>query len=228
MTRKRVAEAEAEQELGSKARIRYLLRNRLFQQEFNNLRDRVLRLSDIAEQLTEIGKFENKCGVPFLARHPLLFQKRDKRVLKPKTIPVFEKILTSDVRSARLLQDVDSFVEGNTLYLSVDLTCNRTVESLLALIDKEVRQAFPKRQTRQRIDMVESYLAVWDLRQQGLTADSIALKLWPAEYEKIGGRDSKIGYKGPLIQRVSDYEKAAQKVIKKSFPPRKHSPKIKK
>ena len=84
--------------------------------------------------------------------------------------------------------------------------------------------------TTQRVQVrkYKDYLAVWDLRQQGLTDDDIARKLWPTEYEKIGGRDSTIGDKGPLIQRVYDHAKAAQKLIEESFPPRKRSPKVKK
>lgn len=81
---------------------------------------------------------------------------------------------------------------------------------------------------RKQVKKYRDYLAVWDLRQKGLTADAIAPKLWPEEYENIGGRDSDTGEKGALIQRVYDYEKAAQRLIEESFPRRKRSPKIKK
>jgi len=108
------------------------------------------------------------------------------------------------------------------------------MESILATIKRALRQAFHDRRNqvstrrRRRLDKLDSYLAVWDLRREGLSADEIAPKLWPTEYTKKGGRDSAAGDKGPLIQRVYDYEQAAQKLIEESLPPRKRSPKIKK
>src|SRR5262249_16937367 len=81
---------------------------------------------------------------------------------------------------------------------------------------------------RNRVTNYKNYLTVWDLRQQGLTMDEIACKVWPTDYEELGGSDYTIGEKGTLIQRVSDHEKAAAKLIEQSFPPRKRSRKIKK
>jgi len=84
---------------------------------------------------------------------------------------------------------------------------------------------------RSQLKNYKDYLAVWDLRERKFTADKIAPKLWPEEYKKVGGRDLKVGVKGPLIQRVYDHEKSAQKLIEESFPPRKRKkrpPKIKK
>lgn len=82
--------------------------------------------------------------------------------------------------------------------------------------------------SRKHVKTYGSYLHVWDLRQKGWSADKIAPKLWPGEYEQLGGRDIDLGEKGPLIQRVYDQEKAAQSLIDKSFPPRRKPPKIKK
>jgi hypothetical protein len=70
-------------------------------------------------------------------------------------------------------------------------------------------------------------LAVWDLRNEGLTDTQIAEELWPEDYETIGGRDD-IGNKGSLMQRVHDHDKAAQKLIDNSFPRERRSFKVKK
>ncbi|MEE8112758.1 MAG: hypothetical protein V3T23_00245 [Nitrososphaerales archaeon] len=234
MPRKKAVDAEAEQEATSKARIRYLLRNPTFQGEFNELRRLVPELHNFTEQLLSIGKFEDRWDIPFLAWYPELFRRQGDPVLSGETIPHFEAILTRDTRSDRLIKAVNSIEVGSTLYLSIDLTCDLPMESILATIKRALRQAFHDRRNqvstrrRRRLDKLDSYLAVWDLRREGLSADEIAPKLWPTEYTKKGGRDSAAGDKGPLIQRVYDYEKAAQKLIDESIPPRKRSRKIKK
>jgi len=81
---------------------------------------------------------------------------------------------------------------------------------------------------RHHLKLYPDYLAVWDLRAEGLSDTQIAEELWPEDYERIGGRDSTTGEKGSLMQRVHDHEKAAQKLIDDSFPSKKRSPKIKK
>jgi hypothetical protein len=81
---------------------------------------------------------------------------------------------------------------------------------------------------RHRVRLYPDYLAVWDLRKEGLTDTQIAQRLWPDEYATNGGRDSGIGNKGYLIQRVYDYYDAIEKLIENSFPPRRPSRKIKK
>ena len=73
------------------------------------------------------------------------------------------------------------------------------------------------------MDKYNSYLAVWDLREEGLIDTQIAQKLWPEEYKEDGGRDTCT--KGSLIQRVYDYKDAADKLIENSFPRKKRSPK---
>jgi hypothetical protein len=91
--------------------------------------------------------------VPFLVRYPNLFQKRDDTLLSADTIPKFESMVTADVRPARLLNDVDSFRDASRLYICVDLNCDRTVESLCALIEEEVRRAFRERQGSDRAEI---------------------------------------------------------------------------
>ena len=71
---------------------------------------------------------------------------------------------------------------------------------------------------RHQTRLYKWYLAVWDLRKDGLTDTAIAQRIWPDEYSAIGGRDSGTGDKGALIQRVYDYESAAQRLIDNSFP----------
>jgi hypothetical protein len=73
----------------------------------------------------------------------------------------------------------------------------------------------------------KEYLQVWDLRQQGQTADEIAPSLWPDENATKGGR-THYGERGALIQRVYDYEKAANELVKNSFRSKRRAPKIKK
>ena len=105
----------------------------------------------------------------------------------------------------------------NFLDLRLDLT--KPLYLLEERIEKEVKKLdrsakkLARSAMRNRPDKSDDYLAVWDLRQQGLTADEIAPKLWPKEWTKKGGRASHYGDKGPLIQRVYDHEKAAQKLI---------------
>jgi hypothetical protein len=96
-------------------------------------------------------------------------------------------------------------------------------------IVKEIKTLLEDYQSRKRHrpKLYPDYLAVWDLRREGLTDTQIAEELWPEEYETIGGRDD-IGNKGSLMQRVHDHQKAAQKLIENSFPPKSRSPKIKK
>src|SRR5262249_16210098 len=75
-----------------------------------------------------------------------------------------------------------------------------------------------KPKNRHQTRLYKWYLAVWDLRKDGLTDTAIAQRIWPDEYAAIGGRDSGTGDKGALIQRVYDYESAAQRLIDNSFP----------
>jgi hypothetical protein len=172
MPRKKVAEAHAEQKAKGSARIRYLIRNPVFQEEFNELRKLVAQEDDIGAQLDRMRKFEDRWAVPFLVRYPKLFQKRDDTLLSADTISKFESMVTADVRPARLLNDVDSFRDASRLYICVDLNCDRTVESLCALIEEEVRRAFRERQgnalrSRTREDKIDFYLKVFDRAERG-------------------------------------------------------------
>src|SRR5262245_4347940 len=81
---------------------------------------------------------------------------------------------------------------------------------------------------RHRFDLYPDYLAVWDVREQGLTDTQIAQKLWYVEYTANGGRDSGTADKGSVIQRVYDHYNAVKDLIEDSFPAKRHSPKMKK
>jgi Family of unknown function (DUF6499) len=96
----------------------------------------------------------------------------------------------------------------------------------LSEIASELKEILEIRKDNQRhyVRLYPDYLAVWDLRKEGLTDTQIAQKLWPDKYEKNGGRDSE-GYKGYLIQRIYDYKDAADKLIENSFPPKTRSKK---
>jgi hypothetical protein len=122
-----------------------------------------------------------------------------------------------DVWTPSLLKEYEIAVEIDTRYA-------------LDEIQDGVREVISsyKSNNRHHVRLYPDYLAVWDLRREGLTDTQIAEKLWPEDYETIGGRDCDTGEKGSLMQRVHDYEKAAKKLIENSFPPKKRSPKIKK
>jgi hypothetical protein len=94
-------------------------------------------------------------------------------------------------------------------------------------ITPELKEILEARKYKQRhhVRLYPHYLAVWDLRKEGLTDTQIAQRLWPDEYATNGGRDSATGDKGSLIQRVYDYESAATKLIENSFPSKRRSPK---
>lgn len=139
-------------EAGERARIRVLLRNPDFQDGFNELR-RVMPELPVAEQLMTIGRFQQKWGLSSLARHPGLFQGHDNSVLNAKTIPRFESILTSDVRSVRLF------------------------EKLIRSVTGKVIQALRKRgyrARRQHLKKVDFSLQVYDFRQKGKTFKAVA------------------------------------------------------
>jgi len=110
--------------------------------------------------------------------------------------------------------------EEHQLAVVVDNRCS------LEDIVSGLKAYLPPSQKRSQLKKYKDYLAVWDLRQKGLTDSQIAQKLWPKELSRVGGRYEQ--NKGPLIQRVYDYEKAAQTLIEESFPPKKRPPKIKK
>jgi hypothetical protein len=163
MARKNATQAKAELESDKKARIRYLLRNPSFQREFNELRSRVRRIGDFLKQLSEVAAFESRWGIECIACHPALYQRPDDRVLDSSTVPHFEKILTSDLYQVKLIGDIGSFTADGRLWLHIDLNSNRTVDSVLAVVEQEIRRSFPKRKKRKRLDSVNFNLAVFDL-----------------------------------------------------------------
>jgi hypothetical protein len=109
------------------------------------------------------------------------------------------------------------------LYVCIDL--RHSTKDIVA----GIRSILSKRREdeRRRISLYPEYITVWDLRQKGKTADEIAPKLWPDENATKGGRGP-YGDKGTLIQRVYDYEAAANDLIEKSFPAKQRQPKIQK
>lgn len=121
--------------------------------------------------------------------------------------------------------------EGRFALLMVDL--EHTAENLAPLVKNEIirlQKSLPKRKAsvkRKHPTKYDLYLRVWHFRQQRIPADEIAPKLWPKEWAEQGGRNSHYGEKGPLIQRVYDYEKACQKLID-SIQPKTPARKIKK
>lgn len=111
-------------------------------------------------------------------------------------------------------------IKENELVLVIDTRSK--VQDVVSEVKENLR-AYQSQQ-RDQVRKYKDYLAVWDLRQQGRTADKIAPLLWPEEHEEKGGRDAKLGEKGALVQRVYDHESAAQKLIDETFPPRKTQP----
>lgn len=106
--------------------------------------------------------------------------------LSSATIPVFERILTSDVRDSRLVQDVSSVTTGDKLIVWLNLASHRPVDSLCALVDARARNAInqfrsakgstaPK--TRRRLDRVDFYLTVYDRAESAQTFSAIARAL---------------------------------------------------
>jgi hypothetical protein len=177
MPRKRVKQVETELESLLIARIRYLLRNPSFQREFNDLRTAISTTNDLVQQLAALGQFEDRWGVYSLIKHPKLFQRPDGLLLSISTIPHFEKILTSDVRSGRLIGEVSSFREQDILCICIDMTTQLAVDSVLALVEDEIRQNYPKRHGRKRFDTVEFHLSVFDLAIQRKTFAEISSEL---------------------------------------------------
>jgi len=106
--------------------------------------------------------------------------------------------------------------EGRQLAILIDSSCN--LEDIVNELKAYINPNLPRQ--RSQLIKYKDYLAVWDHRQEGLTDSQIAEKIWPKDWKRIGGRDSSIGVKGPLIQRVHDHERAAQKLIDESFPPK--------
>ncbi len=106
------------------------------------------------------------------------FSEHDALELSSETLPVFENILTADVGDPRLVGDVSSAVEGSTLILWVDMASDRPVDSLLALVEKELRRFAKERpRGRRRLDKTDFYLQVFDLAELGETFKAIAAKL---------------------------------------------------
>src|SRR5262249_54009344 len=110
--------------------------------------------------------------------------------------------------------------------IAVVIDTRHAPDTILSEIESLLQDYQPRK--RHHFKLYADYLAIWDLREEGLTDSEIAQKLWPDKYATMGGRDSGTGDKGSLIQRVYDYKDAVDKLIEDSFPAKKRSPKIKK
>ena len=121
-------------------------------------------------------------------------------------------------------------VKDNYLDLRIDLTCTeveiiKKTKQILSDLKKDGLMLSGKR--RKWLANYETMREVSDLKKS-LSAEEIARKLWPEEYEKIGGRTKNYPEKGRLLQRVYDYQRRFQDLIESVFPARKHLPEIKK
>jgi hypothetical protein len=115
-----------------------------------------------------------------------------------------------------ILQDHEIAIQIDTRFKSEEILCS--LKNILTTIQPNKKP---------HLEKYKDYLRVWDLRQQKVTQKEIAEIVWRDEY-KIKGGENYLGEKNVLLQRASDHEKAAQKLIEASFPPKKRSPKIKK
>lgn len=79
---------------------------------------------------------------------------------------------------------------------------------------------------RYHFDDDEENFKVYDLFEQDKTADEIIKLMWPEEYKRYGGRDTKIAEKGRLIQRAYNKRERITEWIKEYSNLIKHSIKI--
>jgi len=84
----------------------------------------------------------------------------------------------------------------------------------------------PRPKTRNRLDLYEQYLAVWDRFQTKKTAEQIAAELYPEVYKTKGGNIS--GDKSSLSTMIYDHRDRAQELIDSAFPTRSRPRKIQK
>ena len=104
------------------------------------------------------------------------------------------------------------YPEENQVVAVIDT--RHSMEEIVKDLKVQVRPFLSKQ--RSQLDKYKDYLAVWDLREKGWIDSQIAQKVWPKELNRVGGRIEQD--KWPLIQRVYDDSKAAQKLIDQSFP----------
>jgi hypothetical protein len=139
--------------------------------------------------------------------------------------------MSNDPKLDELLREAgDLFTSESEIPQEHKVTVDIDARCKLQTILTELKKTLPVHLTKGRdhLKKFESYLAVWDRRQKGKTADAIAAELWPEEHKELSGKDFLAEEKNPLHQRVHDHEKVARKLIENSFPPKKRSPKIKK
>ena len=133
-------------------------------------------------------------------------------------------------RSFAAVSEIDQDMLREDLLRHHEIAVVIDTRHALSTIVSEIKSLLQDYQLRKRhrFDLYPDYLAVWDLREDGLTDTQIAQKLWSDEYTTNGGRDSGTGEKGSVIQRVYDYENAVKELIENSYPDKRRSPKIKK
>ena len=68
---------------------------------------------------------------------------------------------------------------------------------------------------RRRLDQYRLYLQVWDLRQQVVTFDQIAQRVFPVEYE--GQLQNKTRAYLPVVQKVKDAFSRARQLIEGGY-----------
>jgi hypothetical protein len=223
-------------------RWRLLIRIDEFWEDLDILNEKLFLFLDCAK--ADQGKFGNMAARRLWEYESLKKRTEDRWEIKP--IPTWA-ILSGGVRppTKALRESLESCYEYNTKgkpsgyppvqvlqyhpvsdFLDLRLDLTKPLYSLRAGVEAEIKR-LAKSATRKRLDKFDNYISVWDLRREGLSADEIVPKLWPKEYLKKGGRDSHIGDKGPLIQRVYDCANAAQNLID-SIRPQKLPSKIKK
>ena len=215
MPGKKSSQAEANVQLSQEARWRLLVRKEDFLKDLGNLQRILYKQGTVGN--ADLDRVANKWGIPRIPWEAIMYCPPSE---DPNCTPLLEWHGSRWGPGAFGVSYVPvaahEVKEGRFLFLMVDL--EHTVKNLVPLIKDEIirlKKSLPRRKKpvkRKHLSRLDKYLAVWDLRQKGLTAEEIAPKLWPTEYEQKGGRDD-IGGKSALSQMVYDYKKAAQRLI---------------
>ena len=108
-------------------------------------------------------------------------------------------------------------LQEHEIALQIDTRFTR--QEIVSAVEKLLKTIQPKKKLH--VKKYRDYLAVWDLRKEGRTLKEIAEMVWPDKYKTKGGSNYP-GEKWVLIQRASDHEEAAKKLIDSSFPSKKY------
>lgn len=209
-------QAEVNIQLGQENRWRLLIRRQDFFADLQRLQVLLYKRGRISD--TELTRVADKWGIPRIPWDAIMYCPPQN---DPNCTPFLEWCGSRwgpgafGVSYAPIA--AHKVKERRFLFLVVDL--EHTVENLIPLLKDEiirVRKSLPRRKNsvkRKHPGRLAPYRKVHDLRRQGLSDSAIAQELWPNEWLQKGGRVSEYGEKGPLIQRVYDYAKAATKLI---------------